>query len=342
MKRRTFLHTLGLGTAALSWLPSPLRATESPHHWAWLRATADQSDDQLNQRFDDLLKAGVTAVLLGGHYPRSYTLARQAGLEVHAWMWTLCRGDLMETLPDHYAVSREGRSTIEHPPYVGYYRFLCPSRPEVLAHLTAQVADLADHPDLAGVHLDYVRYPDVILPRGLWEKYGLVQDHEIPEFDFCYCPVCRSLFQEQHGYDPGDQDDPTSDEAWRRYRWDSITTVVNHLATVVHGRQKQITAAVFPTPTLARQLVRQDWTRWNLDAVLPMIYNTFYLEDVDWIKTATREGVIALDGRFPLYAGLYLPGLPEGADLDGAVRAAQAGGASGVALFGGVRDIPTW
>ena len=49
------------------------------------------------------------------------------------------------------------------------------------------VAHIVEMNAVDGVHLDYVRHCDVILPRGLWERYDLVQDIEHPEFDFCYC-----------------------------------------------------------------------------------------------------------------------------------------------------------
>ena len=103
-------------------------------------------------------------------------------------------------------------------------------------------------------------------------------------------------------------------------------------ADEVHRRQNRITAAVFPTPAIAKTLVRQDWTRWPVDAVLPMIYNGFYKEDVAWIERATREGVSALGGRIPLYSGLYIPDLPPD-DLRRAVERALAGGAQGVSIF---------
>jgi uncharacterized lipoprotein YddW (UPF0748 family) len=119
-----------------------------------------------------------------------------------------------------------------------------------------------------------------------------------------------------------------------QYRYDSITRVVGELADVVHASGKPVTAAVFPTPTIARRLVRQDWTRWNVDAVLPMIYNGFYNEDVAWIEGATREGVTALSGRIPLYSGLYVPDLPP-VDLARAVERSLAGGANGVSFFEG-------
>jgi hypothetical protein len=62
---------------------------------------------------------------------------------------------------------------------------------------------------------------------------------------------------------------------------------------------------------------------------------------VAWIEPAVREGVTALDGARPLYAGLYLPQIEDDAAFDAAVAAARSGGASGVALFGGVRDLTT-
>ena len=71
---------------------------------------------------------------------------------------------------------------------------------------------------------------------------------------------------------------------------------------------------------------------WDVDAVLPMLYQSFYLEPVEWIEEGTREGVEALAGRVPLYAGLYVPELnPD--ELVRAAQAARAGGAAGISLF---------
>ena len=95
--------------------------------------------------------------------------------------------------------------------------------------------------------------------------------------------------------------------AWRQYRYDTITAVVAQLADVTHRAGKLLTAAVFPTPDIARTLVRQDWTKWKLDAALPMVYNGFYKEGVPWVERATSEGVRALAGRIPLYSGSTFP-----------------------------------
>ena len=143
--------------------------------------------------------------------------------------------------------------------------------------------------------------------------------------------MCREAFAALDGRDPLDIPDPPADEAWRRFRWDSVTEAVRELAGAVHAHGKPITAAVFPTPVIARRLVRQAWDEWPLDRVFPMLYHSFYLEDIDWIGDGVREGVAALEST-PLNAGLYLPAL-EPVQLGEAVATAREAGAAGVSLF---------
>ncbi|WP_420615812.1 hypothetical protein [Candidatus Palauibacter sp.] len=120
-----------------------------------------------------------------------------------------------------------------------------------------------------------------------------------------------------------------------------MTGVVRELAEAAHEHGKPITAAVFPTPSIARTLVRQDWDRWPLDRFFPMLYQSFYREDIPWIGDGVREGVAALaatDGDVrggtatPLNAGLYLPALDPPALAEAVVTAREAG-AAGVSTF---------
>ena len=72
---------------------------------------------------------------------------------------------------DLYAHNRNGESALEKPAYVPYYTFLCPSKEgtyDVLSNLYGSVAAV---PEIDGIHLDYIRFPDVILAEGLWDKY---------------------------------------------------------------------------------------------------------------------------------------------------------------------------
>ena len=342
MNRRDFLRTLSAGATLLGAqalrrdAPPPLRAAPRTKHWAWMRGEFTSLDDW-RRKLAEMRSAGITAVLVGGnaeYYRTHVPAAREEGVEVHAWIFAMMRGEHVKTHPDWYAVSRAGVSTADKAPYVDYYRFMCPSRDEVRQYLAGVVRELTAVDGLASIHLDYIRYPDVILPVALWPKYHLVQDKEYPEFDFCYCSACRDRFKRQSGIDPRDIAEPSAHAAWLQYRYDSITEMVRLLGDEVHAHGKQATAAVFPTPAIARRLVRQEWTKWNVDAVLPMVYHAFYKEDVAWIERATREGVDGLHGRIPLYTGLYVPDLTP-ADLARAARYALAGGAGGICLFQG-------
>ena len=312
-------------------------------HWTWLRGEV-RDVDGWRRMLASLKAAGIDAVLIGGSpdfYRKYVPLARAEGLELHAWVFTMMRGEHAATRPEWYVVNGRGESAADKPAYVDYYRFLCPSRPEVRAYLRDVVAGIASVEGLGSVHLDYIRYPDVILPSALWPKYKIVQDREYPQYDYCYCEVCRSAFRQQSGLDPAKIGDPSANAAWRQYRYDTITAVVGELHDVAHKHAKPLTAAVFPTPAIARTLVRQDWTRWKVDALMPMVYNGFYKQGVPWIERATREGVEALGGRLPLYAGLYVPDLPP-PDLAEAVRRALAGGAAGVSIFQGDMLTPDY
>jgi uncharacterized lipoprotein YddW (UPF0748 family) len=339
VERRDFVERVGrtLIGAGVASMASGLACSRRPiRNWVWVHGGRERSGDEWRLRFAKIREAGIGGVLVSGGDSRMLAGAAHAeDLEFHRWIWTLNRsGDqwVKENHPEWFTVSRNGDSTLEKPPYVGYYQWLCPTRLPARAYLRRVVDDIASDPWVDGVHLDYVRHSDVILPIGLWEKYGLVQDREHPEFDFCYCEVCRDTFRSRTGTDPLELPDPTTDVAWREFRWESVTQLVRELADAVHGRNKTISAAVFPTPTLARTLVRQAWEQWPLDAVFPMLYHEFYRESVAWIGSAAAEGVAALPPNRPLYAGLFVPNLPP-AELAEAVRVARDGRAAGVALF---------
>lgn len=353
MKRRRFLRTIGGAAAGATLLqnsgcaghrPDRSGAGEASHAagpapfrgWTWVHGGANRNLAEWRERFARLRTGGIDAVLAsGGETSLLAEAAHVEGLEFHRWLWILNRsGDAWarENHPEWYSVSRNGESSLTHPPYVDYYRWLCPTREPVREYLRGVIGAVARDPDVDGVHLDYIRHPDVILPIGLWEKYDLVQDREYPEFDFCYCDVCRSTFAAESGTDPLELPDPPADRAWREFRWNAVTGVVRALSEEVRSHGKPITAAVFPTPELARRLVRQAWDEWPLDAVFPMLYHGFYEQPVSWIGTGVGEGVAALEGRFPLNAGLYLPDLNP-AEMAEAIRIARESGAAGFSLF---------
>ncbi|HDR51103.1 MAG TPA: Tat pathway signal protein [Mariniphaga anaerophila] len=309
-------------------------------HWAWERPNARETENELKEKYSRFFAAGIRGVFFESDSEKHFRAVKAAGMESHRWMWTLNRGEktLLDSHPEWYAVSRHGKSCATDPPYVNYYRWLCPSRPEVAEYLKDHVGEILEKDYVDGIHLDYVRYSDVVLPVNLWDNYGIEQTKELPEYDFCYCSVCREKFQKQSGMDVMNMEFPDQSLSWRNYRYNQVTNIVNQLSEVAAQFQKPITAAVFPAPEVARRIVRQDWTRWKLDAVFPMIYHGFYKEPVNWIGDAVAEGLHFLCGKFPLYAGVFLPDFKSAEELEQGMKTALKNGASGISFFGNLDD----
>ena len=97
--------------------------------------------------------------------------------------------------PDWYAVNKKGQNSLEYRAYVDYYQWLSPFHPEARKYVINNAKKLMEVEGLASVHLDYVRYPDVILGADLQPKYNIVQDTEMPEYDYDYHPNARAGFK---------------------------------------------------------------------------------------------------------------------------------------------------
>ncbi len=277
-------------------------------------------------------------------HQRAAKVAHANGLEYHAWIPTMLKGDADSSW---YAVNRKGESAYSVQAYVPYYKFMCPNNEDVYHFLEGMYGKIADIPEVDYVHFDYIRYVDVILARGLWDKYGLVMDEEYPTADYCYCDKCVADFKTATGIDIKSFEDPSQCAEWKQFRYDVITKLVNRLSASIHAKGKKVSAAVFPGPTLAKQLVRQEWNKWDLDAVFPMNYNDFYLEGADWLRPITAEEVAAENGKAPIYSGLFICQDwqnkanikdPEGhglipSEMEEAIRGSMESGAAGVCLF---------
>lgn len=321
--------------------------------FAWTGGPGKASDQELREQFQDWKNKGIDGLMYnGGQNPETYErvgkIAKAAGLAFHTWIPTMVQGKTDNIKAEWYGINGKGESALEKPAYVNYYKFLCPNHEGVYEFLAEMYGAVAEVEAVDGIHLDYIRFPDVILARGLWDKYGLVMDREYPEYDYCYGPKCVADFKAQTGIDITQVEDPSQVEEWKQFRYDLITNLVNRLATHIHSKGKKINAAVFPGPhSIAKQIVRQEWDQWNLDAVYPMHYNDFYLEKPAWIGEVTKEGVAAIGGKIPLYSGLFICPRPENKtaendpenhgllpeEMGTAIRVSMENGATGICLF---------
>jgi uncharacterized lipoprotein YddW (UPF0748 family) len=362
MDKRKFIKILGIGGAAMAVSPvlfSPGCKTSSAKqpvkNWMWIHSPNDSSPDELKARLENARNHGIDAVLMETsiseisatesewqplNHPtleRLVEAGRATGVEVHCWLWQMPNNipAIAEKHGSWFAVNGRGEPAHTHPAYVGYYKFMCPNNPEVREYLRLRVKSAGSLEGLAGVHLDYIRLPDVILAEALQPNYNIVQDREYPEYDYCYCERCRNMFKEQTGIDPlKDLEDPSASLEWRQFRYDSVTGLVNGvLVPEVRKTDKMVTAAVFPN----WESVRQEWRNWELDAYFPMLYHNFYNAGIDWIGEHVRMHIDQLRIKKPVYSGLFLPSLkPE--ELREAYIVSREAGAAGVSLFGNISD----
>lgn len=329
--------------------------TEKVRVYGWEGANPNDTEETLVARFTEYKNNGIDGIVCqAGNKPEGVAkvakAAKLAGLEFHAWIPTMLQGKTEAIDSSWYAINRKGESSLVKPAYVGYYTFLCPNKEEVFTYLSNMYGQVASVAEVDGIHLDYVRYPDVILARALWDKYGLTMDKEYADFDYCYCPKCVADFKSATGIDILTVEDPTTGdigEMWKQFRYDVLTRFVNRLGDTIHANGKKYSAAVFPGPTISKQLVRQDFGRWdNMDIFFPMNYHDFYLGDVNWIGEQVAEEVAATKGK-PVYSGLFICANPdkkaeikdpEGhglvpSEIEEAVKQSMENGAAGICLF---------
>jgi hypothetical protein len=283
-------------------------------------------------------ETGIDGVILNAPSPDDYReaipIANKHGIEVYAWLWTMNlehdRGRILEDHPEWFSVNRKGESLADTKAYVNYYKFMCPALPEVREHIKKKIVAYCEVEGLNGIAIDYHRFVDVILPTTLWSRYGIVQDKEYPEFDYGYHPAMIKLFMEEHGYDPRELEDPSTDDTWLQFRCDQITEVANEIAEVVHSYDKVMAASPFPTPAMSRKMVRQDWGKWNLDIVFPMVYHNFYTGDLSFISDCMIEDLRDKNPMTTLYCGMTASNSPIMFDC---MDSAFNNGAEGISIF---------
>ncbi len=301
--------------------------------WVWIHPDTKKTSSDWNADFKKLSDAGFAGALIGSNIEilkSAIPEARKHNLEVHAWMWTMNRGDADSSW---LSVNQLGKSLAEEKAYVNYYKFMCPALPEVKTFLKSKIDELAAIDGLDGIHMDYIRYVDAILPVGLQPKYGLKQDSVFPEYDYGYHPYLVQQYINSTGINPFDLKNPAADSGWLQFRLDALNETVRELRGHIRSYGLEATAAVFPTPAMAREMVRQEWNTWNLNMYFPMVYHNFYNEDAAWIKAVTAENKTVISKSQKIITGLYLPALKDTKDFKAAIESAIDGGADGVAFF---------
>ena len=304
--------------------------------YTWISAPRKYKNEFWEQKLELFRSAGIDEILVKAsaeHIKQLMPLAQKYNLAVHAWIWTLNQPNNEHTKEhkDWYSVNRKGQNSLEYNPYVGYYQWLSPFHPDARAYIINNAKEFAQIEGLKSVHLDYVRYVDVILGDALQPKYNLDQNNEDPSFDFGYHPIARDSFRSIFEVDPLELKYPELSNEWRQFRLNAVSSLVSEIKQTVEAEGKLLSAAVFPFPEMSRKMVKQAWDDWPLDMAFPMLYHNFYNQNINWIGFCTQQCIA--DVNFPVIAGLYVPALKSAQKMKAAVDQAKENGAKGVCLF---------
>ena len=216
--------------------------------------------------------------------------AGEAGLRVHAWVNVLNLADnrdapLVRDLgPGAVLVDQAGRSLLDYPgldvppPDRRYHRlgtpgvWLDPGAPGVAERLVETFAELvARYPQLYGLHLDYIRYPDV-LPFSPGSRFGV-------GLDLGHGEATRRRFRDETGLEaPRPPEQLGNADRWDTWRRDQVTALVRRIAEAARAARPglSLSAAVWAEADRAYLAAGQDWRRWLeedlLDFAVPMAY----------------------------------------------------------------------
>ncbi len=304
-----------------------------PEFWVWSVAHRDWNTQKWQSELEKLKNAGITGLLLKADTATLHKVALLAvcyGIQVHAWYITM---NNPKAPAAWLSVNEQGKSLAEQKAYVDYYKFMCPGLPAVRQYLKQQMSKLMAVKGISGIHFDYIRYVDVILPKKLQPKYHLKQKDIMPPFDYGYHPYMRSMFRAKYGRDPLSLSDPLHDTAWLHFRLKVLDSTVIQLRNQIEKQGLKTSAAVFPTPSMSRRMVRQDWDSWHLNYYFPMAYHNYYGKKYAWLKKVSSVDKKAVGDSSKVFIGLFLPALKKSHQLTKAMKAAFKGGADGVAFF---------
>jgi len=281
--------------------------------------------------------------------------AHAVGLRVHAWVNVLSLAGnreapiLRDLGRDAVHVDHLGRSLLDYPgldvppPGRRWVRmgtpavWLDPAAPGVAERLVATFAELAArYPELDGLHLDYIRYPDV-LPFSPGSRFGV-------GLQLGYGAASRERFEAETGLRVPDARGRGHPNAWDDWRRRQVTELVARIGEASRAEDPGLllSAAVWAYPARAYLSIFQNWRSWLEAELLDFAVVMLYSRD----DTLFRQEAHAYTGGIGgdavwLGLGAWLFADAPGRAL-GQLEVARAAGPAGIALFSwdSIADAP--
>ena len=257
------------------------------------------------------------------------------GMEVHAWVWVFAVGNRRHNpligMSDNYPGPILSNATMDDAALRNqagglsvdarqHEFWLSPASPKTRALLLSVYEEIVRHYEVAGIHLDYIRYPfQTTSTRMGYEAAG------------------RNGFHKATGRTLDGPLDCDTLRLWTSWKTLQVNSFVQQVSTRLRRIRPnlQISAAVFPMRRAARlAAIQQDWETWInngwVDTLSPMSYTT----DPQRLQSLF-ESVRNSPQRHPLiYPGVALNRLDDG-QLILQLEALREKGSLGCTLFAG-------
>jgi len=242
--------------------------------------------------------------------------AKRYGIELHAWRVNFHFG----TAPDWLKEQMAKEDRLVRDPDGKQALWLNPADPRNQEHEFRAMTELLTYP-VAGVHFDYIRYP------------------EVPHYRFDYGEVSRRQFEQATGirltvfprqvllgplklrYDE-----------WQR---ENVTNLVRRVYFAVKDANPQVavSAAVWQRHRYYFALIKQDWMRWVREGILDFVCPMDYTANTDLFAERVGEQVMEVNGTIPIAPGIGAYLLDDEWQFVEQVKVARDLGADGFVVF---------
>lgn len=244
--------------------------------------------------------------------------AHKRSIEVYAWTNTLIAGD--GTFPTAYDQKGWLQKSYHGNSSFGGMYFYDIANPEVQTHLHNVFYELASEYALDGIEYDFIRFPG----GNLHNFSNTITDPSAIN-DSGYTEHFIDSFMEEYNL-TGDfktmiLNNPTVRSNWLNFKRTTLTNTVESLSTMMKEARPgiQISAAVMPSISTARNTYLQDWSTWItnnwVDELDPMIYSG----SNSYLISTLANMLLFVDGRASVVAGIF----PEGDGGAASVNAEQ-------------------
>jgi uncharacterized lipoprotein YddW (UPF0748 family) len=215
--------------------------------------------------------------------------AKKRGMKVHPWC--------------HVFRGVQSKFAQEHPEFIGITKdgksdggFLCSARDEVHDWTFKFYEELMNNYDVAGVHLDYIRY-----------RSGM-----------CWCDYCKGIFKRETGVEMADMKEGSP--AWSRWitqRVYHINRFVKRLQDRAIEKDMETSAAVYAAYPDCIPDVGQDWLTWVHGGLVDLILPMNYWGNEEKFNRFADIHISAVNNKLPVFEGFsnHNPGKPFEVDL---------------------------